>query len=122
MAESTQAQASRVTSAPDVLILNDVDTTVGYTYHYAGGIDANFGPGGVFKILIHGCTTALDYVLEEAISIDGPWHQLDSGSVASGAPGVIDYHADGVLYGLILRLGVKHTTTLGQYSVQMATH
>ena len=120
--KSRMATAGKVVSAADILILQDLATTVGYTDYLVGAHKNNNGVGGLFKIILHSADTGLDYVLEEAISEDGPFKQLDSGSVLAGAAGEINYDADGVLYGLILRLRVKHTTTAGTFGLQMSAH
>jgi hypothetical protein len=119
---SSQAHANRVTTAADIYVEEGLTSSASYVDYMIGGLETNYGVGGLFKIILHSATVGLDYVLEEAISQNGPFKQIDSGSVLAGAVGEINYDADGVLYGLILRFRVKHTSTAGSYGLQMSVH
>lgn len=124
MAFSVQAPADKITQAIDRIEVIDEPTDTDYVYYYIGAHDQNYGAGGLFMVMIFNNDVAVDYVVEEGIFQDGPYRQVATGTAAAKTlpdPFEITYDADGVFYGLILRVGIK-SASAGVYSLQAAAH
>jgi hypothetical protein len=84
-------------------------TDAEYTYFYLGKTGANSGGEYGYLLTIDGCSSALDIVVHEAVDMDGPWSPVEE-SLAVAAVPELNWSRGDVMWGSVLRLGIKKST------------
>jgi hypothetical protein len=118
--KSRMPTTEQVVTQGDLAKVEAVATPATYDYLMVGAHTENSGGGGVYMAIIHDNDVSVDYIIEEGLTESGPFKTRASGTVTAAAG--ITYDKSDVLYGAVVRLGVKATSTLGVYSAQIYTH
>lgn len=95
-------------------------TTTDYTYYTIGFDERVNGSLPVFMLMVYGNSQSVDYIVQEGIASSGPFKTLTSGTLIAALDSEeITFTADGILYGTIIRIGIK-SLSAGTFNVLLS--
>ena len=118
--KSVMPATKGVVAQGDLAKVEAATAPVAYDYLMVGAHSSNSGGGGVYMAIIHDNAVSVDYIIEEGLTEAGPFKTRASGTVTAGVG--ITYDKADVLYGAVIRLGIKRSAGAGIYSAQIYTH